>query len=274
MTKIKNPVLSSIWGWKKEFLIQKGIKTDRKLIAIFVNNRKFNLNRKYIETTISKNRTDNMILHIAESLYKFKYIDKQELDKQYPIDVYKFHGSSLRKLKSIGIYKLGDAVNDCINKDGEYKRFKGAAATNYHLAKLLFKLEFLSQEEFNKVPKVSKRLMVPTKDEIGKDGERFLMDINFEESGTIWTPSLKQAILVAVTVHYRYKNTFGNIHYWHWEEIKILHLVQTFVRIKSEVTFFKSTGHIAWQWMYYDPEKLKLVILEVENILKQLNYLE
>ena len=128
-----------------------GIKTFDDLIKKFVKNSKF---VRYENTEQRITDIVNFNIGVAKILFENGYISEREYSLQDCIYSYTQSRWVAKLLKDNNVVYIGDAVKKCIENDGSFYSIGGSnykQSSNYEVAKILRKTEFLSEAEFLKV---------------------------------------------------------------------------------------------------------------------------
>lgn len=208
---------------------------------------------------------------LAKQLFQWNLISEESYRGEEPIYMYHHYitKKSRKKLYRRGWCTIGDLRENCMNPDGSFKKTKRGdgigIGINYQIATILNRSSFIKDEEFVKVPKPEPRLRIPTKEEIGNDGEILIKSLE-------WTDGAKRIITISV-----HSLAFKQMGYnSKWENFTLSHLVQRFVRIDmTGNTHFNKKGHIRSLWYNHENAtgELDLVLEEIRKKLEELNFL-
>lgn len=204
---------------------------------------------------------------LAFKLWEMRIISEKDLIKQRRLSVYHptFNKEIRKKLHRRKYFTVGDLCDNFLNPDGSFKERKRGDAfrtgIRHRIATVLKNNNFLSQEEFDKVPKLQPKLSIPTDEQIGEDGNILLHTLK-------WSHSTKGVIEISI------RRIFDDL--W-WSNMKLSHLVKRFVRIdRQEKTHFNIKGHLGSVWYgYYTANgTFEIALLEIRKKLEELNFLE
>lgn len=255
------------------FLKDLGISTPEELYKTFLNT------NQYKRPDFDKNKFPSISnlwdivdanYWFARGLWEMRIISEKDLTRQRYLSPYHptLNKEMRKKLYHRKLFTVGDLCDNFLNPDGSFKERKRGDAIRlglrHRIAQVLKIAGFLSKEEFEKVPKPF-RLMIPTDEQIGSDGNLLISSFN-------WSPVAIRLITRSVSIKFSFG--CGRIP---WGHINLSQVVQRFVRIdiKGKLHFYEK-GHIGSKWYAHEiaTGDMEIALTEIREKLKELNFLE